>query len=243
MVLINNLANTPLTGIGGLKEIMAHESWHRIQAGYLTPKESKILSNVFGKQDLEFFGMPFKNDWGVQPIEIQALAFQRFFTMKQQGLTRMDLLRDGIVETLNQNFPRNGGRSWGGKLTTDALAVLAEGWERIIAFYNRSMNYIEGNGFRNVYDIFEDAYQGRLTAERKMESFVQVMREADEVANLPDVEFEEFMANNSGFEDKLTRAAIRKDYWDSWKGRSNQAIAKLDSDIAVLKQQANQGGC
>ena len=243
VVQINNLANTPLTGINGLREIMAHESWHRIQAGYLTPKESKVLSNVFGKQDLEFFGMPFKNDWGVQPIEIQALAFQRYFTMKEQGLSRVDLLRDGIAEALDKQFPRKGGRSWRGKLTVDALAVLAEGWERIIAFYNRSMNFIEGNGFRNVYDLFEDAYQGRLTAERKMESFLQVTREAEQVMRLDRDVFDEFMANNPDFEERVTRASIRQDYWDLWKGKANKSIAKIDSDIAALKQQAIAGGC
>ena len=55
VIQINNILNTPMEGSYGLREIMAHEAMHRLQAGYFTPAESKVLSNVFGKQDLEFF--------------------------------------------------------------------------------------------------------------------------------------------------------------------------------------------
>ena len=38
-------------------------------------------------------------------------------------------------------------------------------------------------------------------------------------------------------------ASVRQDYWKLWAGRANKTIAKLDSDIAALKQQAIDGGC
>jgi len=222
---------------------VAHESWHRIQAGYLTPKESKVLSNVFGKQDIAVFSdfHPYHLKT-IQPIELQAVAFQKFFSMRETGFTRMDAIREGVVELLDQQFPKKRG-SWGKTLTAEALTVLAEGWERIIQFYKRSMNYIEGNGFKNVYDVFEDAYQGRLTANRKMESFAQVLREADRIPDMTEAEFDEWLKANPGFSDKYSRASVRKDYWDLWRGQANQSIAKLDSDIAALKQQAIDGGC
>ena len=243
VIQVNDLLNKPLLGDYGLKEIVAHESWHRIQAGYLTPKESKVLSNVFGKQDIAVFSdfHPYHLKT-IQPIELQAVAFQKFFSMRETGFTRMDAIREGVVELLDQQFPKKRG-SWGKTLTAEALTVLAEGWERIIQFYKRSMNYIEGNGFKNVYDVFEDAYQGRLTANRKMESFAQVLREADRIPDMTEAEFDEWLKANPGFSDKYSRASVRKDYWDLWRGQANQSIAKLDSDIAALKQQAIDGGC
>ena len=243
VIQINNILNTPMEGSYGLREIMAHESMHRLQAGYFTPAESKILSNVFGKQDLEFFSkISMKNPEGIQPIEIQSVAFQKFYTMNEQGLTRLDLVRDVITAELDQKFPMRRG-SWKRKLTIEALSVLREGWMRIIGFRNRAMNYIEGNGFRNVYDIFDDAYQGRLTANRKMENFKQVLAEADRIPEMNDAEFNQWLKENPDFSEKYQRAAVRKDYWDLWKGKANQSIAKLDSDIAALKQQAIDGGC
>ena len=243
VIQINDLLNKPLLGDYGLQEIVAHESWHRIQAGYLTPKESKVLSNVFGKQDIaalsDFHPYHLKT---IQPIELQAVAFQKFFSMREAGFTRMDAIREGVVELLDQQFPKKRG-SWGKTLTAEALTVLVEGWERIIQFYKRSMNFIEGNGFKNVYDVFEDAYQGRLTANRKMESFAQVLREADRIPDMTEAEFDEWLKANPGFSDKYSRASVRKDYWDLWRGQASKTIAKLDSDIAALKQQAIDGGC
>ena len=240
---VNNLLNTPLKGDGGLREVMAHESWHRIQAGYLTPKQSKVLNSVTGKQDLAVFSdfNPYQLRV-IQPIEIQSTAFQKFYTMRKDGVTRMDKLRDGITEMLDQQFPKKRG-SWKKSLTVEALTVIAEGWERILQFRNRAMNYIEGNGFQNVYDIFEEAYQGRLTAGRKMESFAQVLREADGVNDMSPEEFGRWVEENPDFERKYMEANVRMDYWKLWAGRANKTIAKLDSDIAALKQQAIDGGC
>ena len=243
VIQINDLLNKPLLGDYGLKEIVAHESWHRIQAGYLTPKESKVLSNVFGKQDIAVFsGFHPYHLKIIQPIELQAVAFQKFFSMRETGFTRMDAIREGVVELLDKEFPKKRG-SWGKTLTAEALTVLAEGWERIIQFYKRSMNFIEGNGFKNVYDVFEDAYQGRLTANRKMENFAQVLREAEGIPDMSPAEFDEWLKANPDFSDKYTRASVRKDYWDLWSGKASKTIAKLDSDIAALKQQAIDGGC
>ena len=240
---VNELLNKKLEGSYGLREVMAHESWHRIQAGYLTPRQSKVLNSVFGKQDLntltEFNPYQLMT---VQPIEIQATAFQKFYTMRENGITRMDQLRDGITEMLDQQFPKKRG-SWKKSLTVEALSVIAEGWERIIQFRNRAMNYIEGNGFQNVYDIFNEAYQGRLTAGRKMESFAQVLREAERIPDMRGEEFDQWLKENPDFSDKYARATVRQDYWKLWAGRANQTIAKLDSDIAALKQQAIDGGC
>ena len=240
---VNELLNKKLEGSFGLREVMAHESWHRIQAGYLTPKQSKVLNSVFGKQDVNWFsGLDSYYLRTVQPIELQAVAFQSFYSMRRNGIDRMDLLRDGITERLDQQFPMKRG-SWKRKLTIEALSVLREGWERILQFRNRAMNYIEGNGFQNVYDIFDDAYQGRLTAGRKMESFAQVLREAERIPDMRGEEFDQWLKENPDFSDKYARATVRQDYWKLWAGRSKQTIAKLDSDIAALKQQAIDGGC
>ena len=240
---VNELLNKKLEGSYGLREVMAHESWHRIQAGYLTPKQSKVLNSVFGKQDLNVLTdfNPYQLRT-VQPIEIQATAFQKFYTMRETGVARMDQLRDGITEMLDQQFPKKRG-SWKKSLTVEALTVIAEGWERILQFRNRAMNYIEGNGFQNVYDIFEEAYQGRLTAGRKMESFAQVLREAERIPDMSPEEFGRWVKENPDFERKYIDAGVRRDYWKLWEGKANKTIAKLDSDIAALKQQAIDGGC
>ena len=240
---VNELLNKKLEGSFGLREVMAHESWHRIQAGYLTPKQSKVLNSVFGKQDVNWFsGLDSYYLRTVQPIELQAVAFQSFYSMRRDGIDRMDLLREGITQRLDQQFPMKRG-SWKRKLTIEALSVLREGWERILQFRNRAMNYIEGNGFQNVYDIFNEAYQGRLTAGRKMESFAQIMAEAERIPDMSPEEFGRWVKENPDFERKYIDAGVRQDYWNLWAGRANKTIAKLDSDIAALKQQAIDGGC
>ena len=66
---------------------------------------------------------------------------------------------------------------------------------------------------------------------------------ADRIPEMNEAEFNQWLKENPDFSEKYQRAAVRKDYWDLWAGRANKTIAKLDSDIAALKQQAIDGGC
>jgi len=236
VIAINAIATRPWED---LKGTMFHEAWHRIQYGYLNKRELKVLDSVFGKSDLRKLSgiVP---ESGIKPIEIQAVAFQTYAAARQKGLGRMDLLREAIVAQLEESFPGSA-KTMRGRLTTEALTILAEGWERILDFYNRSRNYIDGNGFTNVYDIFEEAWSGRLTANRKFAGFVQVL---DELGGLSDEAFNKKLAENPAEMESLYMAAAdRRDYWNKWRGLGNNVIDQVDGEISALKQQALEGGC
>ena len=236
VIAINAVATRPWED---LKETMFHEAWHRIQYGYLNKKELKVLDSVFGRSDLRKLSgiVP---ESGIKPIEVQAVAFQTYAAARQKGLGRMDLLREAIVAQLEEAFPGST-KTMRGRLTTEALTILAEGWERILDFYNRSRNYIDGKGFTNVYDIFEEAWSGRLAANRKFAGFVQVL---DELGGLSDEAFNKKLAENPAEMERLYMgAADRKAYWSKWRGLGNKAIDQVDGEIAALKQQALEGGC
>ena len=223
-----------------LRTTAFHEAWHRIQYGYLNKKEMKVLDSVFGKTDLQNLS-GFLMGGPIKPIEMQAVAFQNYALARQKGETRFGLIREQILDSLEEAFP-GARKGLGGRLTANAFAVLAEGWEKIMAFANRAGNYIQGNGFQNVYDIFEEAWSGRMGASRKFDGFIQALEEAN---SLTEDGFNKLVENDTfgAFDDRMNLALDRNEYWDKWRGRGNQAVDQLNGEIAALKQQALAGGC
>ena len=217
-----------------------HEAWHRIQYGYLNTKELKVLDSVFGKSDLQNLS-GFRMGGPVKPIEMQAVAFQTYALARQKGETRLGIIRDAILDMLEEQFP-GAKKDIGGRLTANALALLQEGWEKIMAFANRVGNYVQGNGFQNVYDIFEEAWSGRMGASRRFDGFMQALNEANAVT---EESFNKMIDEGTfeAFDDRMNLALDRNEYWDKWRGRGNSAVNQLNGEIAALKQQALAGGC
>ena len=228
LLTINNLMNAPR---GELRSVMFHESWHRIQRGYLKPKELKVLDNVFGQEDLANWSQMTGNQ-NVKQTEVQAVAFQEYAAMRDRGETRMDIIRKDAIAAIEKQFP--GLKGFQKRLTANAFAVLAEGWERIRAFGVRAKNLINDNGYQNVYDIFQEAYDGKFAQSRRFEEAKRTINlEYDAFVSGP---YEEFATTVDG-------AKAREKYFDKWKGKTNTVLNSIDTEIAALKQLATQGGC
>ena len=236
VITINNLMNGPRSD---LRTAMFHESWHRIQRGYLKPKELKVLDNVFGQRDLANWSQMSGNQ-RIKQTEVQAVAFQEYAAMRDRGETRTDLIRQSMITQLENYFPEFKG--WKKKLTANAFTVLSEGWERIRAFAVRAKNLIADNGYQNVYDIFQDAYDGKLAQGRRFED---ATRTIDEVLSMTEAQFEDLVATGKIKEvDANFDEAIERDkYFRKWKGKANTVLNSIDTEIAALKQLAAQGGC
>ena len=233
---INNLMNAPR---GELRSVMFHESWHRIQRGYLKPKELKVLDNVFGQEDLANWSqMP--GNRNVKQTEVQAVAFQEYAAMRDRGETRLDVIRKGTIASLEAQYP--GLKGWQKKLTANAYAVLVEGWERIRSFGVRAKNLINDNGYQNVYDIFQEAYDGKLTQGRRFEDATRTL---EDVRSMTEEQFDEIVASGrlSEVDNAFDEAIVREKYFNKWKGRANTVLNSIDTEIAALKQLATQGGC
>lgn len=236
LITINNLQNRSIVE---LKSSMFHEAWHRIQRGYLKPKELKILDNVFAQRDLaNFADLP--GGYDIKQIEVQAVAFQNYAEMRMRGETRMDIIRDAMVEEIETAFP--GLKGWKKKFTVEALTAIAEGWERIRGFSSRAKNLIEGNGYQNVYDLLEQAYDGRLTKNRRFED---ATRTIDAALGMSDEQYKYLDATGQveGVDASFDDALERDIYFDKWRGKANTVLNSIDTEIAALKQLATEGGC
>ena len=236
VITINNLMNGPRST---LRTAMFHESWHRIQRGYLKPKELKVLDNVFGQTDLANWSK-MSGGQRIKQTEVQAVAFQEYAAMRDRGEARTDVIRQDMIAQLEEYFPEFKG--WKKKLTANAFTILAEGWERIRAFAVRGRNLIAGNGYQNVYDIFHEAYDGKLTQGRRFED---ATRTIDEVMGMAEGQFDELRASGrlEEVDVSLDEAIERERYFNKWKGKANTVLNSIDTEIAALKQLATQGGC
>ena len=236
VITINNVMNGPRSD---LRTAMFHESWHRIQRGYLKPKELKVLDNVFGQRDLANWSQMSGNQ-RIKQTEVQAVAFQEYAAMRDRGETRTDVIRQSMIAQLEGYFPELKG--WKKKLTANAFTVLAEGWERIRAFGVRAKNLIADNGYQNVYDIFQDAYDGKLAQGRRFED---ATRTIDEVLSLTEAQIEDLVVTGKIKEvDANFDAAIERDkYFRKWRGKANTVLNSIDTEIAALKKLATEGGC
>jgi hypothetical protein len=236
LITINELRNRP---ISELRITMFHEAWHRIQRGYLKPKELKVLDNVFAQRDLaNYASLP--GGKNIKQIEVQAVAFQNYAAIRDRGETRMDYIRDAVVAELETAFP--GFKGWQKKLTVKALTAIAEGWERIRGFASRSKNFIDGNGFQNVYDLFERAYDGKLTQGRRFEDATKTI---DEVLGMTEAQVEALTITGDikKIDASFDAAIERSTYFNKWRGKANNVLNSIDTEIAALKKLATEGGC
>ena len=225
-----------------LRSTMYHESWHRIQGGYMTAAQRRVMDAAFGKQDLEFFSQ-MKTDGKVQPIEIQARAFENFGTMMEAGLDRIDIRYAFMIQKLDEQFPglSRKNRGWGRQITAQMYAQIDRAFYALYQFAQRAKNYIDGNGFQSVYDIFKEAYDGRMAATQKYENWWQTMREGDSMTS---AEFEALEGDAwTAYAERVESAVDRAFFWDKWSGAANKVVKGIDTQIASLKKQAIMEGC
>ena len=181
-----------------------------------------------------------KRNQGIKQTEVQAVAYQNYSQMRDRGETRMDLIRDAMAAEIETAFP--GLKGWQKKFTVEALITIAEGWERIRGFSSRARNLIAGNGYQNVYDIFERAYDGKLAQGRRFED---ATRTIDEVLGMTEAQVEALTITGDIKEvDASFDAAIERErYFNKWRGKANDVLNSIDTEIAALKKLATEGGC
>ena len=226
-----------------VKSTMFHEAWHRIQGGLMTPAQRRVMDAAFGRQDLEFFS---QIDFGgkVQPIEIQARAFQNFGTMMDSGLDRVDIRYRMMMAKLDEQFPGLSGKrgGWAKKITAKMYQKIDQAFYGIYQFAVRSKNYIDGNGFQSVYDIFKEAYDGRMAANQKYENWYKVYQE--KVIGFTDTEFNALEGKAwDEYAEQVENMVDRQYFWEKWSGEANKAMKAIDTRINSLKQRALQEGC
>ena len=209
----------------------------------MTPAQRRVMDAAFGRQDLEFFS---QIDFGgkVQPIEIQARAFQNFGTMMSSGLDRVDIRYRMMMAKLDEQFPGLSGKrgGWAKKITAKMYQKIDQAFYGIYQFAVRSKNYIDGNGFQSVYDIFKEAYDGRMAANQKYENWYKVYQE--KVIGFTDTEFNALEGKAwDEYAEQVENMVDRQYFWEKWSGEANKAMKAIDTRINSLKQRALQEGC
>jgi benzoyl-CoA reductase/2-hydroxyglutaryl-CoA dehydratase subunit BcrC/BadD/HgdB len=144
-----------------------------------------------------------------------AVAFQEYAAARRAGAdpmaaTMLEQLRKGLKEPLSPGVEK-------------VVVGVATAFEKVLDVVDRVRNFVKGNGFQTVDDVFERAYSGRLAKERAFNSALEYI-EPDQI-----------------------KRSKRLDQW----ARDNEAplrdidaeIGKIDEQIRALKTQATTGGC
>ena len=143
-----------------------HEAWHRVQFRLLSEKDMNILDSAWGRAKLARLD----DNRPKLMIESQAVAFQNYAELRS-AYGGSKLPKDEAIEVtlrrLDREFPLKDGRLWKDTIRGKALRVLSDAFEAVADTIDRLRNLASGNGYRTVYDLFEDAYQGRLSGKRK----------------------------------------------------------------------------
>ena len=103
----------------------------------------------------------------------------------------------------------------------------------------RVNNLARGNGFRTVYDLFDDVYSGKLKDRRKWVQLQNAMADIEVAqleAGLKTEVSEEFMS-----------AVVRSETLEDWRNNAAFALKRNQQfyakEIEALKTQAMAGGC
>ena len=173
-----------------------HESWHRLQARFLTKGEMRMLSKLRNKKRVgEMAGFDAMAS-DKASIEMQAIAFEQFAAAKElapeitaQQFLEMQRSRSGnrameefarleannignedVVRLAQQNNNKFYAQANALIDSIDAATMkpLAKFFDRLYDLFERVRNFAEGNGFTSVDDLFERAYAGKLAKRREI---------------------------------------------------------------------------
>ena len=179
-----------------LMETAYHESWHRLQARFLTKNEMRMLSQPRNKKRVgEMAGFDaLASDKA--SIEMQAIAFQNFAAAKElapdltaqqflemqrqrsgrrasEEFARLEFNEIGIEDVMrlgeeNSNKFYAQARAMIDSLNQATMKPLAKFFDRLYDVMERVRNFAQGNGFTSVDDLFERAYAGKLAKRREI---------------------------------------------------------------------------
>jgi hypothetical protein len=173
-----------------------HESWHRLQARFLTKGEMRMLSKLRNKKRVgEMAGFDAMAS-DKASIEMQAIAFEQFAAAKElapeitaQKFLEMQRSRSGrrameefarleannigdedVLRLAQQNNNKFYAQANALIDSLDAATMkpLAKFFDRLYDLFERVRNFAEGNGFTSVDDLFERAYAGKLAKRREI---------------------------------------------------------------------------
>ena len=206
-----------------------HEAFHRVQYNVLSEKDMNVLNSTWGR-------LKMGNLDDARPkklLETQAVAFQRYAEMRARGIENPNewLIKKALKDV---GVPEG---SFKGK----ALTVLLNTWETIIDSLERVNNLVRGNGYRTAYDLFDDAFSGKLKDRRKWVRLENSMAELqfkrlDKFNEPIDVEAGNFL-------DVIERSETLED----WRNNAAFALKRNQEfyadEIEALKTQAMAGGC
>ena len=179
-----------------LIETAYHESWHRLQARFLTKGEMRMLSQPRNKKRIgEMAGFDALAA-DKASIEMQAIAFQNFSAAKEyapdltaQQFLEMQRQRSGqrasdefvrleanqigmedVMRLGEQNDTKfyAQARAMIDSLNQATMKPLAKFFDRLYDVMERVRNFAQGNGFTSVDDLFERAYAGKLAKRREI---------------------------------------------------------------------------
>jgi hypothetical protein len=212
--------------IDRLMETGFHESFHRVQMGFMRPGEMRAMETAFGRGRINgLSGIP--KGVGVASIERQAVAFQNYAMLRATGVNdpASAVFREQFIDMLDAEMPRKSGESWRNTLTEQISAKILSGFQRVLEFFERVRNLAKGNGFTSAEDFFRKTYEGEIARRREFDSALELIT--------PD------QAERMAFIDRWMRDGGGKKV----KLEIESKVAGLNAQIADLKAQALAGGC
>ena len=212
--------------IDRLMETGFHESFHRIQMGFMRPGEMRAMETAFGRGRISGLS-GISRGVGVASIERQAVAFQNYAMLRATGVNDPvgAVFRERFIDMLDAEMPRKSGESWRNTLTEQISTKILSGFERVLEFFERVRNLAKGNGFTSAEDFFRKTYEGEIARRREFDSALELIT--------PD------QAERMAFIDRWMRDGGGKKV----KVEIESKVAGLNAQIADLKAQALAGGC
>ena len=212
--------------IDRLMETGFHESFHRIQMGFMRPGEMRAMETAFGRGRISGLS-GVSRGVGIASIERQAVAFQNYAMLRATGVNDPvgAVFREQFIDMLDAEMPRKSGESWRNTLTEQISTKILTGFERVLEFFERVRNLAKGNGFTSAEDFFRKTYEGEIARRREFDSALELIT--------PD------QAERMAFIDRWMRDGGGKKV----KVEIESKVAGLNAQIADLKAQALAGGC
>jgi len=216
-----------------------HEAWHRIQYRFLSQKDMNILDSAWGRSKV----LALTEGRPRAFIEQQAIAFENYASIR--GTSKLSSnpssLKEAFalkaLEQLDEQFPLPGGRKFKDSFRGKALKILAELFHEAWELVDRLNNLRNGNGYRTVYDMFEDAYQGTFRPRRK--NIDMDLMQADLAVARGDEGLPITAADTAA----IRRSSDRLQRIEEWRVNPRGVAQQIDARIAELKKTALNGGC
>lgn len=223
-----------------LRNVAYHEAFHRLQFKNMSQKDINILNSAMGRAAISWLDDMVPKKY----LESQTRAYEYFSLMRDIGKKPVDKAFKDTLEVWQSEFPLPNGLKWAEVFRGAAARVLATAWEGLRENLERTINLAQGNGFRSVYDLFEDTYSGRFVQKRQRieaetEFFNEKMRQGNYEPSKDRANWEQ--------PSKFLGYMERQEALQDWAADASMALEKhhwyFQEEIDALKKQAKEGGC